>query len=242
MGAQRTPELFMRVAASARARRLPRAARYSRNQAGDRAGRPVRAAPRHPGRRRSSALGPAGWPRPPGIQMRGGAATCGRPRWKANRAASTVMEVPRFGRPSDKRDTRHSPLAVIAAYSQQCCAAGSGRGDWRYMRAPGPGGKEAGHVTCTACKTSPRLPARRRGSAVIAQEFRRTSRRCRGVIQRLAGVAGGIGWLASWGGSCSGRQSSSRSHPGVRLSVARDHEHWAVRVHDDGIRHAAEER
>ena len=87
--------------------------------------------------------------------MRGGAATCGRPRWKANRAASTVMEVPRFGRPSDKRDTRHSPLAVIAAYSQRCCAAGSGRGDWRYMRAPGPSGKEAGHVTCRLVETSP---------------------------------------------------------------------------------------
>jgi hypothetical protein len=34
----------------------------------------------------------------------------------------------------------------------------------------------------------------------------------------------------------------SRGHPGVRLSAARDDEHWAVRVHDDGIRHAAKER
>jgi hypothetical protein len=57
-----------RVAASSRARGLPQAARYARNWAGDRpVGRSV-PIPLHPGRRRSSALDPAGWPRHRGFR------------------------------------------------------------------------------------------------------------------------------------------------------------------------------
>ena len=62
-----------RVAASSRARRLPRQlAMPVTGQAIGRSAGPCRSRFHH-GRRRSSALDPAGWPRPPGIQMPAGA-------------------------------------------------------------------------------------------------------------------------------------------------------------------------